>query len=300
MGTESYPKRPPVFIARFCRLLAKTCLANELGAESFAMLVTIVSTEDARGYRGPVNFWNGQLLPLIGCRSEGSFRRVRERCERAGWLVHRPGTKTRPPSYWVTVPTQYAGWDDAPTDENTSESASIEPRREQESGENAARIRQESGENAVGIRRDSFPVPVPVPSSAVVPPAVAAPAKPPPRKADRPKPTRPRNELFDALAEVTGSDPTVSGSHVGKLAADLARADPPYTAADVRRFGREFLTHCPWARGERDRPTLGEVQKHVGKLRAVAAAPAADATRIKRASDNPIFDWRPEPAGGVA
>jgi hypothetical protein len=84
------------------------------------------------------------------------------------------------------------------------------------------------------------------------------------------KAERPKNPLFDALAEVTGSDPVVSGSHIGKLSALLARAEPPYTPEDVREFGRRFLALCSYAamRPAADqRPTLGEIEKNIGKLR---------------------------------
>lgn len=82
---------------------------------------------------------------------------------------------------------------------------------------------------------------------------------------------RPRDELFDAVAEVTGSDPAVTGSHVGKVKALLLKAGPPYTPAEVREFGRRFHELCPWAgKDARTRPTLGEVEKFIGRLRAPA------------------------------
>lgn len=80
--------------------------------------------------------------------------------------------------------------------------------------------------------------------------------------------------MFDAVAEVTGTDPDVSGPHVGKVAAALARGQPPYTPEEVREFGRRFAEFCPYAaRDGRARPTLGEVEKNIGQVRA-APAPA--------------------------
>jgi hypothetical protein len=98
-----------------------------------------------------------------------------------------------------------------------------------------------------------------------------------------PKP-RPRDELFDALAEVTASDPALVGSQLGKLRADLGKADPPYTAEDVREFGRRFLDLCPWAAEDgRTTPTLGELRNHLGKLRAKAGSgPDRRGTRSAR------------------
>lgn len=100
---------------------------------------------------------------------------------------------------------------------------------------------------------------------------IAAAEPTPAKKAARPKPPagpRPRNPIFDAIADVTGTDPATAGGLIGAVAAALAQADPPYTPDDVRDFGRRFWELCPWAQGERDRPTPKELQNHVGKLRA--------------------------------
>ena len=83
------------------------------------------------------------------------------------------------------------------------------------------------------------------------------------------KPPRPRNHLFDAVAEVTGADPSVSGSHIAKLAHALAKAEPAYTPDEVREFGRRFHEFCPWAADAgRSRPTINEIEKYIGLLRA--------------------------------
>jgi hypothetical protein len=77
------------------------------------------------------------------------------------------------------------------------------------------------------------------------------------------KALRTPNPLFDAVAEVTGTDPATAGSHIGKVAAALARADPPHTPDDVRAFARRFWDLCTWARDATRRvPELGEVQKY--------------------------------------
>lgn len=87
----------------------------------------------------------------------------------------------------------------------------------------------------------------------------------------RPEKARPRNELFDAIAEVCALDPATAGGMIGKVAASLAGADPPYTADDVRHFARRFHELCTWAVRDtppRLRPTAGEVQKYIGGIRA--------------------------------
>ena len=87
---------------------------------------------------------------------------------------------------------------------------------------------------------------------------------------------RPRDALFDAIAELAGSDPVVNGGQIGLTIAALKRADPPYTVADVEKFGRDYLVHCSWCRtpdGVR-KPTLGEVSKYISRIR-TSSNPAA-------------------------
>ena len=116
--TPKYPKRPRYFACKFVRLMAKKCVANELGPHAFTLLAVVVMTEDARGYDSAVNFYNGQLQPMAGLRSEATLARVRKRCVEAGWLHYVPGGQRRGPGrYWVTIPERHAGTDDAPTDE---------------------------------------------------------------------------------------------------------------------------------------------------------------------------------------
>jgi len=87
---------------------------------------------------------------------------------------------------------------------------------------------------------------------------------------------RKRDELFDAVAEVTGSDPKAAGGHVAKVANALRGADPPYTPDEVREFARRLGEFCSWAAKERrTRPELGELQKYIGRLRATRKPNAA-------------------------
>ncbi len=92
------------------------------------------------------------------------------------------------------------------------------------------------------------------------------------------KAPRPRNLLFDAVAEVSGLDPSTAGGRIGTAAAALAKADPPYTPAEVREFGQRFWQLCSWAAdNKRTRPTPHEIAGHIGLIRAgpgdVRAAP---------------------------
>jgi uncharacterized protein YdaU (DUF1376 family) len=78
---------------------------------------------------------------------------------------------------------------------------------------------------------------------------------------------KPRDELFDAIAEVTGSDVKANASHIAKVKKLLLSAEPPYTPAEVRRFADPAFCEreLPWLQGRR--PTLGEIEKNIGRVR---------------------------------
>jgi|GEM_PF-1262440 len=89
-----------------------------------------------------------------------------------------------------------------------------------------------------------------------------------PKSAQKP---RERNVIFDALAEVTGSDPSIRSvaKTLGVKATELSGADPPYSPDDIREFARRFHELCSWAREEgRQRPTPGELVKWIHLIRA--------------------------------
>lgn len=112
-----YPKRKPFFANRFIRVLAKMCAAQEIGPDSFTLLSVIVMTEDAKGYRDAVTFFNEQLMPMAGFRSVDSLARARKRAIDAGWLHYEPGGKGKPGRYWAVIPDKFSTVDNAPSDE---------------------------------------------------------------------------------------------------------------------------------------------------------------------------------------
>jgi len=78
-----------------------------------------------------------------------------------------------------------------------------------------------------------------------------------------PKP-RERDPLFDAIAEVTASDPKASGSHIGRVKKCLLQAEPPYTPEEVYKWA-EMVRSEGWMTGI---PTLGFLEKTIGRVRA--------------------------------
>lgn len=115
---------------------------------------------------------------------------------------------------------------------------------------------------------------------------------------DNAPPTRPRDELFDLLAEVTCSDPKLHGGRIGRLCSQLRDAAPPYTAAEVRRFVDLLPTALPWVKGKL---TFGLILEHIGIVRASAGQmpqPGRDRA-AKQADARFVFTEEPQlPAGG--
>ncbi|VTR96019.1 Phage replication protein O OS=Rhodopirellula sp. SWK7 GN=RRSWK_03022 PE=4 SV=1 [Gemmata massiliana] len=155
--SATYPKRPSHFAHKFTRLLLKACVANELGPQATLLLIAIAHTEDAKGYRGPVTFWNPQLFPLIGVNSEATFKRIRSKCKEAGWLVHHDGAHGKIPVYWVTIPGAYGGWDDGPTDETQDDFIATTGKNAPTGGPNVSLIRSQCELNSSLTRAQSEP-----------------------------------------------------------------------------------------------------------------------------------------------
>lgn len=110
------------------------------------------------------------------------------------------------------------------------------------------------------------------------------PRKRKPTKAKEPAKPREPDLLFDAIAEVSGSDPKASGSHVAKVRKALASADKPYTPDEVREFAKCYKQLCPWA--QTTQPTLGEIEKFIGRIRNRPEAQAPPGDRKGDAAKN--------------
>lgn len=77
-----------------------------------------------------------------------------------------------------------------------------------------------------------------------------------------PKPARPRDPLFDAIAEVCQVDITIraNAQSVGTVRAALISASPPYTAEEVCAWGaRQAWRHTP--------PTVWQLRGEIGAIR---------------------------------
>jgi hypothetical protein len=79
---------------------------------------------------------------------------------------------------------------------------------------------------------------------------------------------RPRDELFDAVAEVGCADPEVNGPVIGKVCAALRRAKPPYTPEEVRRLPAAWA-----AAGMTVALTVPAIEKHIARVRRQSVRP---------------------------
>lgn len=117
--SSQYPDRQRYFAHRYCRLLTKTCAAQEIGHVAFVLCVTIAHQEDSKRYKGPVTFYNEQLMPLVGVHKWDSLDNARKRAADAGWLHYEAGNRGQrlPGRYWVTIPVGLDDLADVPCDE---------------------------------------------------------------------------------------------------------------------------------------------------------------------------------------
>lgn len=120
----SYPEnRPPFFAQRYIRLMTKTCAAQEIGTSGFALCAAVACQEDAKRYSGPVTYFNGQLLPILGLSKWKSLNNARQAAIDAGWLFYSPSPlgQHKAGRYWVTIPSEAGELPDGNCDEEATE-----------------------------------------------------------------------------------------------------------------------------------------------------------------------------------
>jgi hypothetical protein len=88
------------------RLMTKTAYALHYGTDSCLLNQTVAMQMDACRYRGPVAFWNRQLLDVLGFAKHERLDRARKRSIEAGWLLYRPGNRHRAGQYRVVIPAE--------------------------------------------------------------------------------------------------------------------------------------------------------------------------------------------------
>jgi hypothetical protein len=118
MTKNLYPVRLRFFAHRFSRLVFKSCAILDIGPYAALLILHIVHTEDAARYRGPVRFWNSQLLETLGLSSERALRDARDKAVKFGWLHYERESNRKVARYWVTIPAGVDVFDDSPIEPN--------------------------------------------------------------------------------------------------------------------------------------------------------------------------------------
>lgn len=77
---------------------------------------------------------------------------------------------------------------------------------------------------------------------------------------------RPRDLLFDAIAEVCQLDPTVktNGAQIGRAKRELTGADPPYNETHVRNFGKWWLSD-DWRKRNTPIPSVPQLLQKIAQ-----------------------------------
>lgn len=112
-----YPSKPPFYAHKAVRLMHKSGLASEIGREAFCILVVVLHTEDAARYRGPVKFFNSQLMETLGFAKWETFDRARRKAIESGWLAYEGCGKRSAGKYSVVIPDGYDKINDMPIEE---------------------------------------------------------------------------------------------------------------------------------------------------------------------------------------
>lgn len=99
--------RPSYFAMRVLRLAIKTELAQQCGADVLALLSVIAVTEDARRYRGPVAFFNAELLRVLGFGKWERLNNARRAAVDTGWLLYENRGSRRAGYYRTTIPVDF-------------------------------------------------------------------------------------------------------------------------------------------------------------------------------------------------
>ena len=115
-----YPKREAFFAHRYCRLLVKTCAAQEIGPLATLLCMIVSHQEDSCRYLKPITYHNGQLMMLLGINDVGTLRRARSSAR--NWLHYDepPNGSRLPGVYWCVIPEQFEQLPDDGVDEELS------------------------------------------------------------------------------------------------------------------------------------------------------------------------------------
>lgn len=246
-----YPKgrAGKYFSHRVIRLMLRTCAAQYIGCDGFALVVAIASTEDAKRYTGAVTFWNEQLAPLLAM-SWGQLDRARRKAVSHGWLYYKKGGKGKVGVYWTLIPERFEELSAGPVDCDIGEFVSTELRnqtgkkRDQSAEQSVRETGDKRGTSAEHPTLTLTPYPIPSPKDTTAADAASVQTPKEPTAFDRFWKVYPRR--------------TARGAAVTAFAKAVKRADAETIISSASEFaaspkGRgEFVPHpATWLNQDR-------------------------------------------------
>jgi hypothetical protein len=198
----NYPKREPFFAHKFVRLLTKSCAAQDIGLNAFALLCVIAHQEDSARYCGPVRFWNEQLMSTLSL-SPRALRDARDKAVQFGWLVYSREHDRATGRYFVTIPEHFSGLSDAPIEEpcavrgeasGEASGADLHKEMHKEVTSNCTRSEHET---APEPSPPSIPIPNPIPNPEITTAVAVVEAPEDPSRTAA-------NHIIQAFTEATG------------------------------------------------------------------------------------------------
>jgi hypothetical protein len=96
----------PNHCVEFFQRMLEVSLANSIGPDACWLLTAVAAKEQDTGDT-PVLVFDGEAMPLFGCKSLGSLHALRELCIEAGWLTYEAAA-AHGGKYATRVPTSEA------------------------------------------------------------------------------------------------------------------------------------------------------------------------------------------------
>jgi hypothetical protein len=246
-----YPKREPFFAHKFVRLLTKSCAAQDIGLNAFALLCVVAHQEDSARYLGAVRFWNEQLMNVLGFKSPKQLNDCRAKAVEFGWLSYERTGNREVGRYFVTIPEAFEGLDDAPIETNHSVNHSESGTN---SGTNKERIAERLGDESrnESVRESGKPS-IPIPSPNPIPKTTTAEAA----AVDVDDKTRTAaNHIIQTFTQATGLKAIVTKKRIASVRERIR--DPVWR--DTWMQALEKASQIPALFGENDRKWTMDIE----------------------------------------
>lgn len=115
-----YPKREQFLAHKVIRKMTLSNAPSEMGALAFGLVCVVAMQQDAKRYKKPANYRNGQLMEIFGLSSASGLDKARKKAIAAGWLNYEPAIRSSG-QYWATIPDDLKSLPDVVSDDDAGE-----------------------------------------------------------------------------------------------------------------------------------------------------------------------------------